>query len=134
VWLSRGCRSTGREQRRRESFYRNKKNQVILNERAKKKNGKNKIKMGVESGTDLRLALPSSTYLVRISANPLMSWLNDSRSITRQLTPSGSSAMMLAVLMSSLRYYDYDDDSNNNKRRKKKKQVIIYGLLLSLGI
>jgi hypothetical protein len=88
--------------------------------------------MGVESGTDLRLALPSSTYLVRISANPLMSWLNDSRSITRQLTPSGSSAMMLAVLMSSLRYYDYDDDSNNNKR--KKETVIIYGLLLSLGI
>lgn len=49
------------------------------------------------------LPLPlSSTYFVRISSSPLMSWLNDSRSMTRQLTPSGSSAMMLAVRMSSL--------------------------------
>ena len=57
---------------------------------------------GLIGGTHLRLAVPSSTYLVRISSKLLMSWLKDSRSITKQLTPSGSSAMMLAVRTSSL--------------------------------
>ena len=39
---------------------------------------------------------------MRISSRDDISWLKVSRSITKQLTPSGSSAMMFAVLRSSL--------------------------------
>jgi hypothetical protein len=50
----------------------------------------------------LRLVVISSTYLVRISSISLKSCLKASRSITRQQTPSASSAITLAVLVSSL--------------------------------
>ena len=43
-----------------------------------------------------------SMYLFLMSSRLEMSWWKDSRSMTRQETPSGSSAMMLAVLFSSL--------------------------------
>ena len=43
-----------------------------------------------------------STYLVLISSKLAIKWLNESRSITRQVTPVSSSAIMLAVLFSSL--------------------------------
>ncbi len=43
-----------------------------------------------------------STYLVFMSSMSDMRWWKDSRSITRQVTPSGSSATMFAVRFSSL--------------------------------
>ena len=52
--------------------------------------------------THLLLSTPSSLYRVLISSRLEMSWLNVSRSITRHVTPSCSSAMMLAVRKSSL--------------------------------
>lgn len=61
-----------------------------------------KIKRKRRRRTHLRRVMPSSTYFVWISLMLLMSCLKVSPSMTKQHTPSGSSAMTLAVLVSSL--------------------------------
>lgn len=55
------------------------------------------------SETYFFLSTSSSLYLVRISSRLEMSWLKVSRSMTRHVTPSGSSATMFAVRRSSLK-------------------------------
>lgn len=55
------------------------------------------------SKTYFFLSTSSSLYLVRISSRLEMSWLKVSRSMTRHVTPSGSSATMFAVRRSSLK-------------------------------